>query len=119
MPHMNNLEDDFYQKRDATLANLFLYPTEELGEYARSESSQANRIACVAELFVREFLKKESAENEINSILKNGELKDFWLTAGPLLFSKGKNSSLLLQSLWGTRLYLSVILQQISQARHL
>lgn len=101
MLNMKKLEDAFFQKRDATLSNLFLYPTRELGEYAKSENSQANRIACVAELFVREFLKKESAEKEINSILKNGELNDFWLTVGPLLFSNGKNSSLLLRSLWG------------------
>lgn len=96
-----NLEDDFFKQKEATLCNLFLYPTEELGEYARSGQSQENRVACVAELFVREFLKKGSAEKEINAVLTDGELKEFRQTIGMFFLDNREIDSLLLNPLWG------------------
>ena len=96
------LKDDFCRRSEATGRNLFLYSTEELGDYAKSGRSQERRVACVAELFVREFLKKGSAEREINSVLRDDELKDFWLTIGPLFLDSREKASLLLKPFWGT-----------------
>lgn len=96
-----NLEDDFFKQKKVTLCNLFLYSMAELGEYARSGQSQENRVACVAELFVREFMKKGSAENEINAVLPDGELKEFRQTIGMYFLDNREIESLLLNPLWG------------------
>ena len=64
---------------ESTLLNLFFYSNEELSHYAKMDDEMIEeRAQCVAELFVREFLKRGSAKKEINSILTKEELACFW-----------------------------------------
>ena len=74
---MRNLEDDLCRNPEAVGRNLWFYPVEEIGEYAFSRRPAAARIACVAELFRREFLHRGAAQKEIDRVLPNGELRDF------------------------------------------
>ena len=77
---MRNLELDLCTSHDATVRNLWFYPTEDLGAYASSREPEEDRVICIAELFVRDFLKRGNAEAEINRVLPDGELKQFLRT---------------------------------------
>ena len=75
---MRNFVLDLENSHDAVVRSLWFYPAEELGAYASSREPEEDRVACTAELFVRDFLNRGSAEAEINAALPNGELKHFW-----------------------------------------
>lgn len=98
---MRNLEDDFCIERPETVVrNLWFYPTEEIGRYASSKRSEKNRIECVAELFIREFLNRQSAEKEINRVLPDGELKLFWCTINDDFLDLRDKAEVLNGNLW-------------------
>ena len=98
---MRNLEDDFcLELPEVVVRNLWFYPTEEIGRYASSQRSEKNRIECVAELFIREFLNRKSAEKEINRILPDGELKLFWCTINDDFLDLRDKTEVLNGDLW-------------------
>lgn len=98
---MRNLKDDFCLERPEVVArNLWFYPTEEIGRYACSQRPEKNRIACVAELFVREFLKRDSAARQIDSVLRDGELAEFRKLVSEDILDVRVKSELLRDELW-------------------
>ena len=98
---MRNLEDDFcIECPETVVRNLWFYPTEEIGRYASSKRSEKNRIECVAELFIREFLNRQSAEKEINRVLPDGELKLFWCTINDDFLDLRDKAEVLNGNLW-------------------
>ena len=72
-----NLDTDLWRYGEAALRNLWYYSTGELGRIAGSTGSEEDRLPCVAELFVREFLNPDSAAEEIDAVLPDGELTEF------------------------------------------
>lgn len=98
---MRNLEDDFCTELpQVVVRNLWFYPTEEIGQYANSRRSEKNRIECVAELFIREFLNRKSAEKEIDRVLPDGELKHFWCTINEDFLDLRDKTEVLNGELW-------------------
>lgn len=102
---MNSLENNLRRNktREATCRNLFYYPLEELYDYAKSDHSEFPRAQCVAEIFVREFLKKGSAEKELNDILPDGELNGFWKTLNWSFLDNREKSVILSHPLWDVK----------------
>lgn len=86
---------------ETAVRNLLFYSNGELHDYAKDEGNQKDeRAQCVAELFVREFLKKGSAEAEINSILPDGELESFRNKLGETAPGIHEENSFPLDVLW-------------------
>lgn len=95
-----SLELDFRVRREATVNNLFYYPLEELADYAKSGREIESRFHCIAELFVREFLKKGSTQKIIDSILTENELTCFWRKFGGDFLDIQSKMNLLRTPLW-------------------
>ncbi|MBP5585867.1 MAG: hypothetical protein J6Y92_05895 [Lentisphaeria bacterium] len=98
---MRTLKEDFAWDAAATSRNLLFYPGEQLCDYAgKEQADDKERTRCVAELFVREFLKRKCAEKEINALLPDGELDEFWRKAGEDFLDVQKKSRLIRKKLW-------------------
>lgn len=96
----SELTKDMIRFSETVYRNLFYYPSDQLYDYARSKRLFEDRIQCVAELFVREFLKKGSAEKEIDDVLPNKELEEFWRRAGEDFLDIQDKSGLFLAPFW-------------------
>ena len=86
---------------ESALLNLFFYSNEELSHYAKIDDEMIEeRAQCVAELFVREFLKKGSTKKEINSILTKEKLAHFWEKMDDFLHDIHSSKEFPRNSLW-------------------
>lgn len=72
-----SLETEFCIAPQTVKRNLWFYSTKELGDFSRSDRPEDWRIACVTELFCREFLCRGSAEREISGVLSHDVIRDF------------------------------------------
>ena len=94
----HTLELAFARTPEAAGRNLLFFSNGLLLAYAQDECNlKSERAQCVAELFLREFLKKGSAGKEIDSILPDGELSAFHLCWGD---SREKKDSPFLLPSW-------------------
>ncbi len=100
-PQAQDLFLDYASNPERTSHNLLFYPQGQLFEYAGDPKQQEERRAqCVAELFVREFLKKGNAKAEISAILPDDEIAQFWGKIGEDFLGIHETKTFPLEALW-------------------
>ena len=57
----SNLTKDMSRFHETVYHNLFYYSNDQLYDFAQSKRLLEDRVQCVAELFIRDFLKKGDA----------------------------------------------------------
>ena len=98
----SNLTKDMSRFHETVYHNLFYYPNDQLYDFVQSKRLLEDRVQCVAELFIRDFLKKGDAEKIINDILPDGELEQFWDSLSEDFLDITDKSAILQHELWNT-----------------